>query len=47
MYRIHNFAVNVGLRIIEIAHDIQSQVGKYVSIDLRLVNSYDTGHGKG
>ena len=47
VYRIHYFVVNVGLRVIEVAHDIQSQVGKYVSTDLRLVNSYDTWHGKG
>ena len=47
VYRIHYFVVNVGLRVIEVAHDIQSQVEKYVSTDLRLVNSYDTWHGKG
>ena len=46
-YKIHYFVVNIGLQTIEVAHDIQSQVGKYVSTDLRLVSSYDTWHGKG
>ena len=29
----------------EVAHDMQSQVAKYVSKDLKLINSYDTWYG--
>ena len=29
----------------EVAHDIQAQVSKYVKSDLKLTNSYDTWHG--
>ena len=36
---------NVGLKVIEVAHDMQAQVSKYVR-ELKLVNSYDTWHGK-
>lgn len=36
---------NVGLRVVEVAHDIQAQVSKYVKETLGLVNSYDTWHG--
>ena len=35
---------NVGLRV-EVAHDIQAQVSKYVKETLGLVNFYDTWHG--
>ena len=35
----------IGLNISEVAHDIQAQVSKYVSVTLGLVNSYDTWHG--
>ena len=34
-----------GLNVTEVAHDIQAQVSKYVSVTLGLVNSYDTWHG--
>lgn len=34
-----------GLRVVEVAHDIQAQVSKYVKETLGLVNSYDTWHG--
>ena len=34
----------LGLRITEVAHDIQQQVSCYVSTELGLVNSYDTWH---
>ena len=27
------------------AHDIQQQVSKYISSDLKMINSYDTWHG--
>ena len=30
----------------EVAHDIQQQVARYVTSDLKLLNSYDTWHGK-
>ncbi len=35
-----------GLNIVEVAHDNQSVVKKYVTDDLNLTNSYDTWHGK-
>lgn len=35
----------VGLKVVEVAHDIQQQVSKYVK-RLGLVNSFDTWHGK-
>ena len=35
-----------GLNIVEVAHDIQQQVARYVTSDLKLLNSYDTWHGK-
>ena len=37
--------MQIGLKISEVAHDIQAQVSKYVSEKLGLVNSYDTWHG--
>ena len=37
-------ACNVGVHV-EVAHDIQAQVSKYVRETLGLVNSYDTWHG--
>ena len=36
---------DVGINVIEVAHDIQAQVSKYVRETLGLVNSYDTWHG--
>ena len=30
----------------EVAHDMQLQVGRYISSELHLLNSYDTWHGK-
>ena len=36
---------NVGLHVVEVAHDIQAQVSKYIRETLGLVNSYDTWHG--
>ena len=37
--------VNIGLHVVEVAHDIQVQVAKYIRETLGLVNSYDTWHG--
>ena len=37
--------IHVGLRITEVAHDIQQQVSRYISAELHLINSYDTWHG--
>ena len=37
--------VNVGLHVVEVAHDIQAQVAKYIRETLGLVNSYSTWHG--
>ena len=34
-----------GLRVVEIAHDMQTQVTRYVTAELGLINSYDTWHG--
>ena len=34
--------VNIGIDVVEIAHDIQAQVAKYIR---EIVNSYDTWHG--
>ena len=36
----------IGLDIREVAHDCQMQVSRYVTSDLKLLNSYDTWHGK-
>ena len=30
----------------EVAHDMQHQVSRFVSADLKMVNSFDTWHGK-
>ena len=35
----------IGLHVVEIAHDIQVQVAKYIRETLGLVNSYDIWHG--
>ena len=37
--------INIGLHVVEVAHDIQAQVAKYIRETLGLVNSYDTWHG--
>ena len=34
-----------GLKLKEVAHDIQLQVSSYVEKELKLVNSFDTWHG--
>ena len=34
-----------GLKVIEVAHDMQLAVGRYVKQDLKLLNSFDTWHG--
>ena len=34
-----------GLRVVEVAHDMQLQVSKFVKNDLKLLNSFDTWHG--
>lgn len=36
----------VALNVVEIAHDYQAQVQKYIVDELGLINSYDTWHGK-
>ncbi len=35
-----------GLNIVEVAHDNQSVVKKFITDDLKLINSFDTWHGK-
>ena len=37
--------VPLGLDVREVAHDMHTQVYKYVTSDLGLVNSYDPWHG--
>ena len=37
---------DVGLNIVEVPHDNQPVVKKYVTDELKLLNSYDTWHGK-
>lgn len=34
-----------GLNIVEVAHDMQQQVSKFVTNEMKLVNSFDTWHG--
>ena len=34
-----------GLKVNEVAHDMQLAVGRYVKQDLKLLNSFDTWHG--
>ena len=49
MYTKHLILVEslfVGLDVREVAHDVQMQVSRYVSTELKLLNSYDTWHGK-
>lgn len=35
----------LGLNVVEMAHDYQPQVTRYVMDELQLLNSYDTWHG--
>ena len=44
MHVLYVFCYFTGLRVVEVAHDIQQQVAKYVR-RLGLVNSFDTWHG--
>ena len=37
--------VHVGVHVVEVVHDIQAQVSKYIRETLGLVNSYDTWLG--
>ena len=37
---------NVGLNVVEVAHNFQQQIRRYVVEELKLLNSYDTWHGK-
>ena len=46
MYIIVIFVFILDLKVVEVAHDHQIQVMKYVTEDLQLINSYDTWHGK-
>ena len=36
----------VGLNVVEVAHDCQPSVKKYIVDDSGMVNSFDTWHGK-
>ena len=35
-----------GLKVVEVAHDFQQQIKNYITKDLKMINSYDTWHGK-
>ena len=41
----HTATTFIGLNVVEVAHDIQHQVGRYVREELHMVNSFDTWHG--
>ena len=41
----HIYAI-AGLNVVEVAHDIQLSVSKYISDSLFLINSFDTWHGE-
>ena len=41
-----NSAMYIGLNVVEVAHDFQQQIRRYVVEDLKLLNSYDTWHGE-
>ena len=43
---VHIIILFTGLKVVEVAHDYQAQVQKYVVDELNLTNSYDTWHGK-
>ena len=36
---------STGLKVVEVAHDMQLAVGHYVKEDLELLNSFNTWHG--
>ena len=40
------FVFTSDFKVVEVAHDHQTQVMKYITDDLKLINSYDTWHGK-
>ena len=42
----NNNTIIAGLKIVEVAHDNATSVKKYITEDLRLLNSYDTWHGE-
>ena len=37
---------HTGLKVVEVAHDYQPTLQKYLVDELKLLNSYDTWHGK-
>ena len=40
------YSLCIGLDIREVPHDVHSQISRYVTSELKLLNSYDTWHGK-
>ena len=40
------FVCAIGLDVREVAHDCAVTVSEYISVELGLLNSYDTWHGK-
>ena len=38
--------MHTGLKVVEVAHDIQLSIGKYITNSLALKNSFDTWHGR-
>ena len=40
------FVFTSDFKVAEVAHDHKKQVMKYITGDVKLINSYDTWHGK-
>ena len=45
-YGMYIYSLFIGLDIREVAHDCQTQLSRYVTSELKLLNSYNTWHGK-
>ena len=41
----HVYPLYSGLNVVEVAHDIQLSVSKFVTQELKVLNSFDTWHG--
>ena len=38
--------LTTGLNVVEVAHDFQQQIKRYIVEDLKMLNSFDTWHGE-
>ena len=45
MYNMYIPSCHAGLNVTEVAHDLQQQVARFVTVQLGVVNSFDTWHG--